>query len=388
MQSNLCKSLPQLERMGIITDINAAAIWEEIELAESYLVCSMFERAASLASSILKRLRDHVRDIATKEEAAQVYDMLESTGMVLVQSFKALERTSEILNQLGLYFVSVKSIPAQVFLTGYAYSALAILLKDGSPSGVREYLEEFLSGWILGDGQYCSAIAEANLEFESRYDLQFVLGIDKYLEIVEVYTVTLLGTVLNDVDLAISWVEKASLPKEKQQCLNLGLVVSCKELLRRLHSMRSFKSTSLSQIPPTQSPANNNEACSPTKQHVCEASPILKGKDPDNKKLNSKEVILKLSERIEPCLWCFRAIKLKFGAAQFVLSGGKIILGCLILLLYYVFRKKQASVKRVVGRQLAAVRRALVDMWQLAFSYQVNPLAAVQPLPTATRGGQ
>jgi len=35
-----------------------------------------------------------------------------------------------------------------------------------------------------------------------------------------------------------------------------------------------------------------------------------------------------------------------------------------------------------------AVKRALVDLWQLAFSYQVNPLAAVQPLSAATRQGQ
>ncbi|KAG5106421.1 hypothetical protein JHK82_043391 [Glycine max] len=35
-----------------------------------------------------------------------------------------------------------------------------------------------------------------------------------------------------------------------------------------------------------------------------------------------------------------------------------------------------------------AVKRALVDLWQLAFSYQVNPLAAVQPLSATTRQGQ
>ncbi|KAG5022510.1 hypothetical protein JHK82_018421 [Glycine max] len=34
-----------------------------------------------------------------------------------------------------------------------------------------------------------------------------------------------------------------------------------------------------------------------------------------------------------------------------------------------------------------AVKRALVDLWQLAFSYQVNPLAAVQPLSATTRQG-
>lgn len=35
-----------------------------------------------------------------------------------------------------------------------------------------------------------------------------------------------------------------------------------------------------------------------------------------------------------------------------------------------------------------SMKNALVDLWQLAFSYQVNPLAAVQPLAAAARAGQ
>lgn len=61
----------------------------------SYLVCSMFEEATSLASSILKCIHDRGRSIVIKEEAC---DMLESTGMVLVQSLKELGRY--------LYFIS------------------------------------------------------------------------------------------------------------------------------------------------------------------------------------------------------------------------------------------------------------------------------------------
>ncbi|WMV37024.1 hypothetical protein MTR67_030409 [Solanum verrucosum] len=42
----------------------------------------------------------------------------------------------------------------------------------------------------------------------------------------------------------------------------------------------------------------------------------------------------------------------------------------------------------VLKRQASSTKKALVDFWQLAFSYQVNPLAAVQPLPPATRGSR
>uniref|UniRef100_A0A6N2LRN9 Uncharacterized protein n=1 Tax=Salix viminalis TaxID=40686 RepID=A0A6N2LRN9_SALVM len=42
---------------------------------------------------------------------------------------------------------------------------------------------------------------------------------------------------------------------------------------------------------------------------------------------------------------------------------------------------------RIVRRQVSAAKNAIEDLWKLAFSYQVNHLAAVQPLPSTTRGG-
>ncbi|XP_058722327.1 protein APEM9 [Vicia villosa] len=345
--------------------------WEEIEVSESYLVCSMYEQAALLASSILKRFP---RDYDHRDTETQ--DMLQSTAMVLIQAFNQLGRISEILDQLRMYFVSLKAIPAQVLLTGVCFQ-----IAQGSALGVREFLEEFLSGWTLGDGQYDAVIAEANVEHGSSLERHFVLGIDEYLEVVEVYAITLIATVLEDVDLAISWVENAPLPEENRQ-----------ELLRRLHSMHSLKNTILSQVSSLQSPttaSNNNETYSLKELHDSRGSPeALKGKYADNKMYRSKDGRTKLSERIETCFWCFRSINLKFGNMEFVVPSGKIMLGCLILFVCYVIKRKQSTLKRTVRRHVVAVKRALVDLWQLAFSYQVNPLAAVEPLAAATRQGQ
>jgi len=36
----------------------------------------------------------------------------------------------------------------------------------------------------------------------------------------------------------------------------------------------------------------------------------------------------------------------------------------------------------------SAAKKDIADLWQLAFSYQLKPLAEIQPLPTATRGGR
>ncbi|CAJ2665198.1 protein APEM9 isoform X2 [Trifolium pratense] len=323
----------------------------------SYLVCSMYEEAASLASTILNRLRDRATTTTTEEQ-----DMVQSTAMVLVQAFNQLGRTPEILDQLRSYFNSIKAIPPQLLCTGACFQ-----IAQGSTFLVRQFLHEFLNGWSLEDGQYHAVIAEPNVECPTSFHNHFVLGIHDYLEVVEVYAVTLLATVLQDVDLAISWVQNAPLPEENRQ-----------GLLRRLHSMHSLKTTISSQVASLQSHTNNSEG----------SPEALKGKHADDKTYRSKDGVSKLSERIETCFWCFRSINLKFGNAKFVIPSGKIMLGCLILFVCYVFRRKQATLKRIVRRQVNATKRALGDLWQLAFSYEVDPLAAVQPLVAATHQGQ
>ncbi|XP_062157746.1 protein APEM9 [Alnus glutinosa] len=348
------------------------AIWEEIERSESYLVCSMYEEAATLASSILKRLcEDKDNKGVEAGEDAGFYDMLESTGMVLVQSLKGLGRTSEILDQLKLLYVSVAAIPVQVLLTGACFQISA-----GSSFGVREFLEEFLSKWICVDGQYYVLVgAETNVHCMERCDARFILGVDQYIEVVEVYAVTLLVRVLNDLDLAVSWVEKAALPEEKRQVL-----------LRKLHSLHSLKAINLSQGPSPLPADNHAHFSSPKELNVSEGS--LKAKCEPKQQNVTKQAVLKLSERFEPCFWWYRTITLKFGNSRLVISNRKIVVGSLILLIFHVLRKKKAGLKRIVTRQALLLTKALVDLWQLAFSYQVNPLAAVQPLAAATRGGQ
>ncbi|XP_059455771.1 protein APEM9-like [Corylus avellana] len=358
-----------------MTESNSA-IWEEIERSESYLVCSMHEEAATLASSILKRLcGDKDNKGVEAGEDAGFYDMLESTGMVLVQSLKGLGRASEILDQLKLLYVSVAAIPVQVLLTGACFQ-----ISVGSSFGVREFLEEFFSKWSCVDGQYYVLVgADANVHCLERCDARFILGVDQYIKVVEVYAVTLLVTVLNDLDLAVSWVEKAALPEDKRQAL-----------LRKLHSLHSLKAINLSQGP---SPplAENHDAhfSSPKELNVSEGSlQALKVKGEPKQRSVTKQAVLKLSKRFEPCFWWYRTITLKFGNARLVISNRKIALGCLMLLIFHVLRKKKAGLKRIVTRQALFLKKALVDLWQLAFSYQVNPLAAVQPLAAATRGGQ
>lgn len=43
---------------------------------------------------------------------------------------------------------------------------------------------------------------------------------------------------------------------------------------------------------------------------------------------------------------------------------------------------------RMVAKGASSIRSALFDAWQLAFSVQVNPLAAVQQLPSGSLGSR
>ncbi|KAE9462876.1 hypothetical protein C3L33_05210, partial [Rhododendron williamsianum] len=319
------------------------AIWEEIERSESYLVSCMYKEAASTASSVLSDLCNNKS--AEVGEEAPLNDMLESAGMVLVQSLKELGRyglydepdtwTQDVLNELSLLFGSVTTIPVQVILAGVCFQ-----ISEGPCTGSREFLEEFLGKWRFVDGQYyVLATAESNVGCIEGAGGHFVLHVDEYLEVVEAYVVTL-AMVLKDVGHAISWVEQAKLPEEKRQ-----------ELLRRLHSLYSPKPTGSSQGSIVALPEDEHEPhpSSIKEQYTSGRSPeALKTPYPSKGKTDTKEVLI---------------------------SNGKIVLGCLMILM-------------VLKRQALSMKKALVDLWQLAFSYQVNPLAAVQPVPTATRGSR
>ncbi|XP_021891466.1 protein APEM9 [Carica papaya] len=347
-------------------------IWEEIDQSESYLVSSMYEEALSLASSTLKVLLEN-KNIISEEtvDGLQFYDMMESAGMVLVQSLKGLGRSLEILNELKLLFVPFAAIPVKVLLTGVVFQ-----ISEDSISGVREILEEFLSKWVYADeGYYILVDKEVNMDSMEEYERKVLLDVDVYMEVVEVYAVKVLGMILKDVDLAISWVEKAALPEDTQQVL-----------LRRLHSLYSHKTTNASQRSPSLLPKDNHEAQFPPE------SSIASGRSLDsnyllNGEIDSKQPILKFSKQENPFFRWFRSIMSKFGKTQLTKPNGRIVLSCFIFLLYYVLRRKQAALMRIFRRQVFSAKKVLSDLWQLAFSYQVNPLAAVQPLPAATRAG-
>ncbi|XP_077215355.1 3-phosphoinositide-dependent protein kinase-1 [Tasmannia lanceolata] len=375
--------LPLYEKMGVSP--SNSTTWEEIELSESYLVCCMFEEATSLASSILR----HLCKISSTNpnEDVQWDDMMESAGMVLVQALKELGRTSEILNELKALFGSATAIPVQVLLTGACFQ-----IAEGRPSGLRSIFEEFLGKWKYVDGKsfyVCENVDPESSSSEGRARCSF-LGIERYMEVAEVYAVRLLGMVMKDTDLAISWVEKAELPEERRQ-----------EMLRKLHSLYSSKESNSSLGPGTLQPwersgaqANlyTNSAISEVERFskAVDARRPLQGVDTKPAALKSTHPSLgSFSKLIRSWLWWFPTVTLKIDSARIIISQGRVVLwGSLFLLSYYVLRRKGTALKRAASKQALLIRKALIDMWQLAFSVQVNPLAAVQSLTVATHGAR
>ncbi|XP_026443509.1 uncharacterized protein LOC113358771 isoform X2 [Papaver somniferum] len=214
------------------------------------------------------------------------------------------------------------------------------LISDESISDLPELLKDFLGKWRLMDDegqQYVLANAEnSNGAYLKGFDGRCVLESAKYLEVAEI-SVTLVGKVLNDTDHAIAWVEQADLPAGNRQ-----------DLLRRLCSLYSLKATKSSQDVETPMYETHTDSGQDTISGVEQASsvtskvsPSLNGRDSVN-----KESILKLSKRVEPCFWWFRTVTLKFGDARLVISHGKIVLwGSFVLFIFYVLRKKQATLK-------------------------------------------
>ncbi|XP_020090801.1 protein APEM9-like isoform X1 [Ananas comosus] len=341
-------------------------IWKQIDDAERHLVGNMFEEAAALASSIVRNIRtsqlEHIVD------DIQLVEMVEAAGMVLIQSLKELGRISQLFVELKEVYGSVAAIPVQVFLTG-----ASMQITEGFTSNLGAVFEDYLAKWeCTNDGIYILTEGEE----DCRCIRQCVLSAEDYLDVAELYTITFLGTVLHETELAISWTEGVKLREEERQ-----------DLLRRLHSLQYTANH--------RSPAGSAEKQATKESHPSSATNASKVEEysktiqphflssGDKLKAGLKSLHPSV-QRIDPCFWWFRTVRIKFGKVQLVLPGAKLLLiVSLIFSTYYILRKRGTVLKRIASRQLLSLRKALVDAWGLAFSIQMNPLAAVQQLPSA-----
>ncbi|KAG6507059.1 hypothetical protein ZIOFF_032399 [Zingiber officinale] len=348
------------QNRNVMAVLSVSAIWDEIDISESYLVCCMFEEATTLAVSILHRVLCTPFENATDD--AQSDEILVSASMVFIQSMKQLKRTEEIIVELRALFGSVAAIPVQVFLTG-----ACMQISEGYASSLGPIFEEFLSKWkLVDDKMYILTDAEPQCSDKGSLK-QLVMSPEKYLAVAEVYTITVLGQDFHNLNLAISWTEKAELPEENRQVLH-----------RRLHSLLGAQRLDHGHS----SPANGsmqigNETYPKARRQELQSD--------ESKSIASSLKTAHPSKKIvDQIFWWVDTVRIKVVNIQLVLPRGKkLLFGFLIILASYILRRRTTTLKRLVARQASVVKGALLDAWRLVFSVQVNPLAAIQQLPSA-----
>ncbi|CAN6462507.1 unnamed protein product [Victoria cruziana] len=145
----------------------------------------MFEEAASISYSTLKRLCNCKFEESVDKD--MVENMIECSGMVLLQAYKELGRACFLMSKQCL-------------------------------CGLRETLEEFLSSWNYVKQKSCYILRTADkqqISFEGHVNSS--LPVERYVEVTKVYIVTLLGVVLDNYELANVQLAKADLPEQKRQ---------------------------------------------------------------------------------------------------------------------------------------------------------------------------
>ncbi|KAI0518884.1 hypothetical protein KFK09_006321 [Dendrobium nobile] len=344
-----------------------SGIWDEIDLSERYMVCGLFNEACSLASSQIQNLRTSFEPIPEIELSG----MMESAGMVFVQSLRELGRTAELFAELKVLFGSVEAIPIQVFLTG-----TCMQISEGTTTNLTIIFEEFFKKWRYVDNDHY-VFPKEDQSF-SKCPWQSALDSEKYLEVAELFAMVLLGRVLGQPELAISWIEKSDLPEDKRQ-----------DMLRRLHSIYLAANSSSSISSATvQNAEEIGETSSQAEFHGKSTNSSNHMNGHGSKVASSKVMnpsIKFLTHRSSP-FWWFSTVRVKLGGIHLVLPRGRIILvGLVMAFASYFFQRKASELRKFAWRQIFFIQRALIDAWQLAFSVQVNPLAAVQQISAAPR---
>ncbi|KAF8772148.1 hypothetical protein HU200_006146 [Digitaria exilis] len=346
------------------------ALWKQIDDAEHYLVSGSFEQAVSAALSVSDQIRN-----ASLEDACdrgELLEMLESAGMVLVQALKELRRASEMFVQLKAMFGSVASVPVKLFHTGATMQMAA-----GSVAELRPIFEEYLGQWkYTGDRVYVlNGGEDSSLD---GFVFTTVMSTEQYFEVAELYTITFLSIVSQESQTAISWAEKAELTEQGRQ-----------DLLKKLRTLQSAANKKPSAVEGVKQTAERNTLTSANG-----STPLLAEDAPNTVPVydglkkgllkSTQPSIQRVTNQFDPLFWWFHSVRLKIGKIHIVLPSGKLVL--LFSLLFstiYVLRRKAAGLRRTMFQQASSLRQAFFDALQLAFSVQMNPLAAVQQLPQA-----
>lgn len=365
-------------------------LWKEIKESECYLVSCMYEEASSSSSSVLQKLRierpseyDVVSiELTLDNGISELDDMMEAAGMVFIQAYKHIHRTRDIFHDLKPLFGSVALIPYSVLFTG-----VCMQLYEGEFQIAREALDDFFKGWdfVQDVSWYILSQAERQKVPWGR-TWNSHLSMKKYLQLVELYAVNVLVKGLKNEELSLKWLEKLNILEEARQEIALKIKSVSKSIKSSSHPSSSHEletsqtkdcslnkgATEFSQM---------SKALSGSKEHL-KTVDICTGS-------THNSVVSRYSKLVESLSLWFPALPQRLGNLGIAIPQGKFILILAsTLLIFYLLKSKWNYAIRNLKEQSGAFRRVLIDFWQLAFNVQLNPLAAVQPLPSAPHVGR
>ncbi|OEL33554.1 hypothetical protein BAE44_0005425 [Dichanthelium oligosanthes] len=277
--------------------------------------------------------------------------------------------------QLKMMFGSVASVPVKVFLTGATMQMAA-----GSVADLRPIFEEYLAKWRYTNDEVYVLNGRQDSSLDG-FVFTSVISAEQYFEVAELYTVTFLSIVSQESETAISWAEKVELTEQGRQVL-----------LKKLHTLQSAANKKPSTVEGVKQSAersllaSTNGSTPSLHEDTPNTVPVFDGLEKGLVKCTQPS-IQRVANQFDPYFWWFHSVRLKFGKMHIVLPSGKLmLLFSLLFSTIYVLRRKTAGLKRTVFQQASSLRRAFFDALQLAFSVQMNPLAAVQQVPQAPRG--
>ncbi|KAG0604304.1 hypothetical protein M758_10G160600 [Ceratodon purpureus] len=378
-------------------DVNSSddLLWHEIDLAEKYLLSAMNEDAASTATTVLQTVSSLMHSSGSggfcsvscgserdeKEEevegAGEVGEsdhekMLECAGMVLLQSYRAIGRVGEFFEILRKLNLGAAEWPLVLLETG-----ACLQISDGACPAARAALEEFLA------------------------NRSTCLLDEKYAEVVELYVIKVLVKVLQETESAMDWVERANLTEERRLVILKEIqfqIAQAKAAEPVSKSDTESSATAIGEPPsPTQASFNVNDPVkdkeTKDKNDVGWEAGTSPGADEPSVKSKSLTLLksLKISEGFFSLKTLLELALARLSSATSVwqtfstanLEARALRFGALVALFLFIFIRHRHSWKRIVGRSFSSLRVGLSDLWQLAFSVQINPLAAVNPISAA-----
>lgn len=400
-------------------------IWKEIDYSETCLVSSMFQEAVEASTSCLRELSKRITDEGAwlsaearslsaesysqknSEDVGELLSMVEASGMVLLQALSGLGRSSEIFDVLTSVFNSVSRVPYSLFLTG-----ICLQLSVGLHGSAKIALEEYLSDWksvkgadglltktVIPIGTCQRVVREIGSASSSLH-----LTKTGFLQLAEIYAIEVLVIGLKNPKAALLWITQTNTLEDKKTLIieKIQHIVQ-QERAKAKQKEQSADSFCASTASPVGTPqqrtreqtngAKRNDqdslgdgqaADGATKD---ESSP--KGPGQSNSRAVSKgsgfcgrfpfaRTVCKLIELV------MMRIRAHIFSHSDGLPEGKLLLtGAFTSILVIALLRNRRKVLRIFAILMNPVRSALSDLWQQAFSVQLNPLAAAQPFPTS-----